>query len=434
MARLAAGTMLAGYRIERFLGHGGMGVVYLAAQVSLDRSIALKLIASERAADPAFRERFLRESRVAASIDHPNVVPVHEAGDEDGVLYVAMRYVEGSDLGALLRATGPLEPERAARILAQIGEALDAAHARGLVHRDVKPANVLVADPGGAEHCYLTDFGLTKQTVTTEATMTQPGAVMGTVQYMAPEQLRGGTVDARTDVYALGCVLYELLAGRPPFVRDTDIATLFAHLSEAPPTLGGPFDEVVGRALEKDPAQRFQSAGDLGRTALLAAGQPGGATEPAPKPPSRRPRRRRRRWVVTAAVAAVAVAAAAAALVSALPQGGDLEIAQRIELGGIPLTATAFDGRIWIALEDEPRLAVLDARTGATSQTAELGTHLSTSAAAGTQLWVGDFGDSAEDGRGAIVPVDPRTGRPGRSIATIEPYELVADRRVAVDL
>ena len=300
MARLAAGTMLAGYRIERFLGHGGMGVVYLAAQVSLDRSIALKLIAPEHAADPAFRERFLRESRVAASIDHPNVVPVHEAGEADGVLYVAMRYVEGSDLGALLRATGEFEPERAARIVAQIGEALDAAHARGLVHRDVKPANVLVADPGGAEHCYLTDFGLTKQTVTTEATMTQPGAVMGTVQYMAPEQLRGGTVDARTDVYALGCVLHELLAGRPPFVRDTDIATLFAHLSERPPELGGPFDEIVGRALEKDPAQRFQSAGDLGHAALLTAREPGGATEPAAKPPSQRPRRRRR-WVVAAA-------------------------------------------------------------------------------------------------------------------------------------
>jgi serine/threonine protein kinase len=277
MARLAAGTMLAGYRIERFLGQGGMGVVYLASQLSLDRPVALKLIAPARAADAAFRERFLRESRLAASLDHPNVVPVHEAGEDAGVLFVAMRYVAGADLGAVLRAAGTLDGARAARIVAQVGDALDAAHDRGLVHRDVKPANVLVADPGGADHCYLTDFGLTKQTAADEtvSAMTQTGTILGTLQYMAPEQFRGGAVDARTDVYALGCVLHELLAGRPPFVRDTEVATMFAHLTEPPPALGGPFDEIIERALEKAPARRFQSAGDLGRAALRAAAEAG---------------------------------------------------------------------------------------------------------------------------------------------------------------
>jgi hypothetical protein len=431
MARLAAGTMLAGYRIERFLGQGGMGVVYLASQVSLDRPIALKLIAPDRAADPAFRERFLRESRVAASIDHPNVVPVHEAGADDGVLYVAMRYVEGSDLGALARAEGRLEPARAARLVAQVADALDAAHARGLVHRDVKPANVLVADPGGTEHCYLTDFGLTKQTAAQDVTITQTGAVMGTVHYMAPEQLRGGTVDARTDVYALGCVLYELLAGEPPFVRDTNVATLFAHLSEPPPELGGPFDDVVARALEKDPAARFASAGDLGRAALLAAEAHGAeATVPTPASgraaPGARRLSRRLLWAVAAAVALLA----GAALALVLPgDGGGLRVAREVQLLGVPLTATAVRDRLWIALEDEPRMALLDARSGAVEQSADLGEHLSTSAVSGDGLWVGDFGEDVEDGRGAIVRVDPVTGRSGRRVATIEPYEMVADAR-----
>src|SRR4051812_35507735 len=325
MSQLAAGTMLAGYRVESFLGKGGMGVVYVASQLSLDRSVALKLIAPERALDPGFRERFLRESRLAASIDHPHVVPVHEAGEEDGVLYVAMRYVEGADLAALLGADGPLAPERAARVVAQVADALDAAHARGLVHRDVKPANVLVADPGGAEHCYLTDFGLTKQTAPADTSATQTGTVMGTAHYIAPEQLRGDAVDARTDVYSLGCVLFELLSGRPPFVRDTDVATLFAHLSEPPPALGTRFDDVIARALEKDPAQRFQSAGDLGRAALLAA--------EGDAPAKATPRRRRppRPWLVAGAALALVVVLGAAFVLTR--GGGGLHEGRTVALG-----------------------------------------------------------------------------------------------------
>jgi len=447
MAQLATGTMLAGYRIERFLAQGGMGVVYLASQVSLGRPIALKLIAPERARDDDFRERFLRESRLAASIDHPNVVPVHEAGEEDGLLYVAMRYVDGPDLGALLRAAGELEPQRAARIVAQVAAALDAAHARGLVHRDVKPANVLVADPGAAEHCYLTDFGLTKQIAAT-TDVTRTGTVMGTVHYIAPEQLRGDAVDGRADVYALGCVLYRLLTGRPPFARDTDVATLWAHLNERPPEVEGAaarFQDVVHRAMEKDPAQRFQSAGDLGRAALLAAGlrdessttavasgARAGAAEPI-APPNRR--RRRLAWAAAAGLAAMGAAGAAIALSGdgsekpAAAKGKTLRVANRIPLGGFPLTAAAAGGRLWITLDDEARLDVLDTRTLKVSQSPRYGKQLSMVAAGGGRLWVGDYGARDEDGRGTIVEIDPASGRERRRIATIEPYQLEVDAK-----
>jgi serine/threonine-protein kinase len=446
MAQLASGTMLAGYRIERFLAQGGMGVVYLASQMSLDRPIALKLIAPERAGDEDFRERFLRESRLAASIDHPNVVPVHEAGEEDGLLYVAMRYVDGPDLGALLRAAGKLPPQRAARIVAQVAAALDAAHARGLVHRDVKPANVLVADPGGAEHCYLTDFGLSKQVAAT-TDVTRTGTVMGTVHYIAPEQLRGDAVDGRADVYALGCVLYRLLTGRPPFARDTDVATMWAHLNEPPPEVEGaaaPFEDVVHRAMEKDPAQRFQSAGDLGRAALLAAAVrdeastaavSSGARAGVAAPIAPAPRRRRRPvWAAAAGFAAVAAAGVAAIALNgdasekpAAARAETLRVTKRIPLGGFPLTATTAGGRLWITLVDEARLDVLDTRTGKVSQSPRYGKQLSMVAAGGGRLWVGDYGAHDEDGRGTVVEVDPASGRERRRIATIEPYQLEAD-------
>ena len=449
MAQLAAGSMLAGYRIERFLAQGGMGVVYLASQMSLDRPIALKLIAPERARDEEFRERFLRESRLAASIDHPHVVPVHEAGEEDGLLYVVMRYVDGPDLGALLRTVGRLEPERAARIIAQVAAALDAAHARGLVHRDVKPGNVLVTEVGGDEHCYLTDFGLTKQlSATTD--ITQTGTVMGTVAYIAPEQLRGDAVDGRADVYALGCVLYQLLTGRAPFVRETDVATMWAHLSDPPPGLDGDaarFGDVVRRALEKDPDERFQSAGDLGRAALAAADPSAGAAiapsatkvTPGPPaaaagPPAAAGAPRRRRWWWLAAAAAVAGAATLAAIVltgdpekPAPPKQSQLRVAKRVPLGGIPLTATTVSGNIWITLEDESQMAVLNSRTGELSQSRRLGRRVATATASSGHLWAGDYGATAEDGRGAIVDVNPATGRERRRIVTIEPYQLEAD-------
>src|SRR4051795_11910152 len=274
------GDHVAGYRIERQLGRGGMGVVYLAEQVRLHRWVALKLIVPELAEDEEFRRRFERESQMAASLDHPNVIPVYEAGEADGALFISMRYVEGSDLRMLIRNGGQLDPARVARIVSQLGDALDAAHARGLVHRDVKPANVLVAGAPGAEHAYLTDFGLTKH-VSSQSGITHTGQWVGTLDYVAPEQISGGPLDARVDVYSLGCVLFQALTGRVPYPKESDVAKMFAHMNEPPapvsglvPEAGWAFDPVVARALAKAPEQRYPSAGDLGRAAVAAsAGQ-----------------------------------------------------------------------------------------------------------------------------------------------------------------
>src|SRR3954452_8552497 len=251
-----------------------MGVVYRATQLGLDRSVALKVITPAFAEDQEFRARFQREAKLAASIEHPNVIPVYEAGEHDGVLFIAMRFVDGTDLKTLLNREGRLEPLRAARFVNQIASALDAAHAAGLVHRDVKPANALLASQ---DHVYLTDFGLTKRAASGSA-MTKTGQMVGTVDYVAPEQVEGGSVDARTDVYSLACVLYHLLTGRVPFDKPTEMAKLFAHVHENPPRpsdsvagLPGPLNDVVRRGMAKDPTKRFLSAGDLGRAALAAA-------------------------------------------------------------------------------------------------------------------------------------------------------------------
>ena len=200
--------------------------------LDLDRIVALKVIAPALADDPDFRARFVAESKAAASIEHPHVIPVYYAGEREGVLFIVMRYVDGPDLRALVRAEGTLDPERAAQIVAQVGGALDAAHAHGLVHRDVKPANVLL---GAEDHAYLTDFGLTKREASTGAGLSRPGGWVGTLGFVAPEQIRGERVDARTDVYALGCVLVHALTGGAPYIRDSDEATLWAHLNAPPP-------------------------------------------------------------------------------------------------------------------------------------------------------------------------------------------------------
>jgi serine/threonine protein kinase/streptogramin lyase len=284
---LQPGDEFAGHRIEGVAGRGGMGVVYRARQLDLDRAVALKLIAGAMAEDDGFRDRFIRESRVAASIDHPNVIPVYYSGaSDDGRLYIAMRYVGGDDLRTLVRREGPLPAERGARIVSQVAAALDAAHAAGMVHRDVKPANVLL---GPRDHAYLTDFGLTKS-LQSMSGGTRAGGWVGTLGYVAPEQIRGEPVDARTDVYALGCVLYYALTGATPYQRDSDEATLWAHLNDPPPPITARmpdvpagFEDVIGRALAKDPAERFPSAGDLGRAALSAAG----LASPDHQPPER---------------------------------------------------------------------------------------------------------------------------------------------------
>jgi hypothetical protein len=271
MPEFAPGDVFVNHRIEGLAGRGGMGVVYRAIDLDLDRIVALKVIAPALAEEPDFRARFVAESKAAASIEHPHVIPVYYAGEREGVLFIVMRYVDGPDLRALVRADGALDGERAAHIVAQIGDALDAAHEHGLVHRDVKPANVLL---GNGDHAYLTDFGLTKRAASTGA-LSRPGAWVGTLGFVAPEQIRGERVDARTDVYALGCVLVHALSGGAPYIRDSDEATLWAHLHAPPPTdlVPAQFAGIVERAMSKDPADRFPSAGDLGRAALAAAGR-----------------------------------------------------------------------------------------------------------------------------------------------------------------
>ncbi|PYC69539.1 serine/threonine protein kinase [Streptomyces tateyamensis] len=241
-----------------------MARVYRAADLRLGRTVAVKILAPELARNDVFRKRFEHESRIAASIDHPHIVPVFEAGEAEGVLFIAMRYVVGCDLRALLDREGPLLVPRTARIAAQVASALDAAHAHDLVHRDVKPGNILVAegtDSEHPEHIYLTDFGLTKKSLSLTG-FTTVGQFVGTMDYVAPEQIAGRPVDGRCDVYGLACVVHEMLTGRPPFERDDDMALLWAHLNDPPqpmPGQGEAVNEVLVRALAKDPAQRYPS-------------------------------------------------------------------------------------------------------------------------------------------------------------------------------
>ncbi|TML17850.1 MAG: serine/threonine protein kinase [Actinobacteria bacterium] len=269
------GTELGGYRIIEPLGQGATSVVYLAEHVRLGRAAALKLLAPALG-EADFRERFLRESQLAASLDHPNIVPVYDAGEVDGLLYIAMASVEGRDLKTLLAEEGPLPLRRALRIVGQVGSALDAAHGRGLVHRDVKPANVLVA---ADDRTYLSDFGVVKDLASNGTTRT--GGFVGTIEYSAPEQIEGREVDARTDVYALACVLYESLTGTPPFHRSSEVAVLNAHLHAAPPKLTRALPEipvavesVIAKALSKSPLDRYGSCGEFVAALRTAAADP----------------------------------------------------------------------------------------------------------------------------------------------------------------
>ncbi|MFF9060443.1 serine/threonine-protein kinase [Streptomyces sp. NPDC014882] len=304
------GRQVAGYRIEQEIGRGGMAVVYRARDLRLERTVALKLLAPELARNDTFRKRFTHESRVAAAIDHPHIVPVFEADETDGLLYIAMRYVPGGDLRHLLDDHGPLQPATATRIAAQVASALDAAHEHGLVHRDVKPGNILVdrgTDSDHPEHVYLTDFGLTKKSLSLTG-FTTVGQFVGTLDYVAPEQISGRPVDGRCDVYGLACVVHETLTGHPPFRRDDDMALLWAHqydepppLTTARPDLPPAVDEVFARALAKSPDARHPTCLAFVaalRTALLsgsprrhppteAARGPAAAEPDRPEPPPR---------------------------------------------------------------------------------------------------------------------------------------------------
>jgi serine/threonine protein kinase len=304
------GTALGNYQILEVIGSGGMGVVYLAEHRRLRRRVALKVLTFDLSQDPAFRERFERESQIAASLDHANIVPFYEADEAQGVYYIAMKYVEGSDLRRIIQQEGGLDLDRALIILAQAAQALDAAHEKGLVHRDVKPANILIeaAAGKGIERAYLSDFGLTKL-VALEASGTATGQFVGTIHYIAPEQIKGESVDARTDIYSLGCVLYECLVGVAPFEEQARVAPLYeiyAHLEEPPtpvtdsrPDLPRAVNAVIATAMAKSKSDRYRSCGSMMEAAHSAL-----------KPQVTLPKRSRRRvvWVAVAAlVAATAI-------------------------------------------------------------------------------------------------------------------------------
>jgi serine/threonine-protein kinase len=271
---IPVGAEIGAYRIEAFVDRGGMASIYEATDLRLNRKVALKVLGHEVSESTDFRERFMRESRFAASLDHPNIVPIYEAGESDGLLYIAMRYVQGTNLAGLLHTNGSLDPRHALGILAPVADALDTAHDAGLVHRDVKPANILLTESlghEGHEHVYLTDFGLTKR-ASALTKLTATGNFIGTMAYIAPEQIRGEPSDARTDLYALGCVAFECLTGVPPFVRDDQAALMWAHLSEPPATVSAhkpdlkPADYVIAKALSKDPLDRYERCDEFTQT------------------------------------------------------------------------------------------------------------------------------------------------------------------------
>ncbi len=274
--KLERGSVIGGYRIDELISRGGMGVVYRATNLALNRIYALKVLAPALADDDQYRERFKREMRIAASLHHPNVVGIHYAGEDSGTLFFVMDFVFGTDLRQVLRTGGALDPERAVELLMQVTSALDAAHARGLVHRDVKPANILITVIDGEERAYLTDFGVAKRS-DTASELTAKGVAVGTVDYMSPEQISGALTDARTDVYALGCVFFQMLTGKVPYERENSIAKLFAHVHDPPPPLTGElaelypaFGPVIETAMAKEPDDRYPSVGDLGRDAAAA--------------------------------------------------------------------------------------------------------------------------------------------------------------------
>ncbi len=386
---MSAGTEFAGHRIEAEIGRGGMGVVYRARHLALDRQRALKVIAPRLSSEPRFRERFRRESRLAASIEHPNLITVHSAGEEDAQLYIAMRLVEGEDLQREVAAGGPLDPRRAARVAAQAAAALDAAHSAGLIHRDVKPANVLLGLERGSERVFLTDFGISHLAEGGE-TVTETGEILGSPDYVAPEQVEGGAVGAWSDIYSLGAVLYFALTGSPPFKRDSAMAKLYAHAkahrprpSALAPWLPAEIDAVIARAMAIDPGDRYGSASDLAvaaTEALAGAGSPPAHTDAyvapasphghAETPATRTVARRRLRMGALVAVPAC-LAVIAALLVATGPDDGDggstpagePEVAATVPVGGRPAALTVGELHVWVASQATDSLYRIDPAT-----------------------------------------------------------------------
>jgi DNA-binding beta-propeller fold protein YncE/tRNA A-37 threonylcarbamoyl transferase component Bud32 len=327
------GSHVAGYRLDEQIGRGGMAVVYRAYDARLERRVALKILAPELARDEEFRQRFIRESRAAAAVDHHNIIPIYEAGEAGGVLFIAMRFVDGRDVQTLIDRQGPLPPPRVIDIVAQVASALDAAHTHGLVHRDVKPANMLREPTSGSErsdHVYLSDFGLSKHSLS-QSGLTSQGQFLGTLNYVAPEQIEGRPVDGRTDEYALACSAFEMLGGSPPFRRDETLAIMYAQLSTEPPSLTSlrpelpsAVDQVMARALAKTPGDRYATCLDFAAALRRACGLGPGATQPGAAPSGAgQPGRRGTQAVRPAELAAAAAAASSPAQPTPQPTGQD---------------------------------------------------------------------------------------------------------------
>ncbi len=460
------GTEIAGFRIEAFLGRGGMSIVYRAEHLALGRRVALKVMAPELAESKDFRERFVRESRLAAGLDHPNIIPIYEAGEADGLLYIAMRYVEGRDLKSLLQREGALEPTRAVGIVTQTAGALDCAHEQGLVHRDVKPQNVLIVPGRGsrADHVYLSDFGLTKR-VASLSGVTGTGQLLGSIEYVAPEQIEGKGVDRRADVYSLACVAYECLTGEVPYDRESEVAVLWAHLQDAPPSvtskrqeLPAALDEVLARGMAKSPDERYSTCGELVEALehQLLVARPSGPPLPlagerprararARTPPSekragedraRAPERGRRplppalsgrnAWLVSGLAAIAAAAAATLLLLRAV--GGPAEgtgiavdsvgrvdartgeLVASMKVGDRPTAIALGEGSVWVANAGDNTLSRIDPRTGEVVSTVDARGDAGALAVGFGGVWVLDGPG------GAVSRLDPATGRIVRRI------------------
>jgi DNA-binding beta-propeller fold protein YncE/predicted Ser/Thr protein kinase len=404
VAEPAIGSTLAGYRLDKLIARGGMGVVYRATQLALDRPVALKVIASHLAAKEDFRDRFLRESRLAARLDHPGVVPVYDAREEDGELIVAMRLVAGGDLKNRIAREGPLSPREAIDVLAQVADALDAAHAAGIVHRDVKPHNILLE----GDRAYLTDFGLAK--ALGDSGVLSDASIVGTVEYMSPEQWRGANVGPAADVYSLGCVLYEAVTGIPPFARQA---------GDSEPRMPRGLDAVIERAVAKDPAERYPSAGAL----IEAAGERQGGTPTTTQVLSEAPDRPTPRLGETAAdrapalsrwrrpIAAVFLSwygggllvAAVATVVAIFVLGGNgVSVSDPIEVGRGPLRLAVGAETVWVTSAGDGTLSGIDTETG------EI---------AGPPMRVGAGVAGVAVGEGSVWVSRPRTG----SVLRVDP-------------
>ncbi|MBK5220307.1 MAG: protein kinase [Thermoleophilia bacterium] len=402
MGDISIGSTLAGYRIDAELARGGMGVVYRATHLGLERPVALKVIARDLAGREGFRERFLRESRLAARLDHPAVVPILDSREVDGELIVAMRLVPGGDLRKLIDREGPLQPERAVALLGQVAEALDAAHAAGIVHRDVKPHNVLV----DGDRAFLSDFGLAK--ALGETGIASGASVVGTAEYMSPEQWRGGSVGPAADIYSLGCVLYEALTGIPPFARKE---------ADTEPEIPEGLEEVIERAVAKDPDKRYPSAGalivaarerqsaDLAATRVLSEGDGERTTAPLGWGAGRATLRRLRGRTLVLAAAGAAVIAVMLVLVLALVGSGGIDVSKPIAIGKAPLRIAAGSEAIWVTSERDGTLTRLDPESGdPVGEPFQLGAGISGVAIGSGSVWVTD------PAAGELLRVDPASG------------------------